>query len=121
MIQKTLFFVLGIFLVRCSNERIMDVGSGSDVVVTVTLTEKEGLQSVWLEANDENFEVIREEIEAFDQIVFGFTCAGEGEYSICVYGESDTICYVGYVENGYRPELEWTGQEIWITSFGVGY
>ena len=121
MIQKTLFFVLGIFFVRCSSERIMHVGSSSDVVVTVTLTEKEGLQSVWFEANDENFEIIREEIEAVDQIVFGFTCAGEGEYSICVYGESDTICEEGYVENGYRPELEWTGEEIWITSSGVGY
>ena len=121
MIQKTLFFVLGIFLMRCSSERIMDVGSGSDVVVTVTLTEKEGLQSVWFEANDENFQVSRDELEAVDQIVFGFTCAGEGEYSICVYGESDTICEEGYVENGYRPELEWTGEEILITSFGVGY
>ena len=121
MIQKTLFFVLGIFFVRCSSERIMHVGSGNDVVVTVSLTEKEGLQSVCFEANDENFEVSREEIEAVDQIVFGFTCAGEGEYLICVYGESDTICKGGYVENGYHPELEWTGQEIWTTSFGVGY
>ena len=109
------------FLVQCSSERIMHLGSVSDVVVTVTLTSKEGLQIVWLEASDENFQVSREELEAVGQIVFGFTCAGEGEYSICVYGESDTICYVGYVENGYRPELEWTGQEIWITSFGVGY
>jgi len=99
----------------------MDVGSGSDVVVKVTLTEKEGLQSVWFKANYENFEISREEIEAVDQIVFGFTCAGEGEYSICMYGESDTICEEGYVENGYRPELEWTGEEILITSFGVGY
>lgn len=121
MIQKTLIFVLGIFLARRSSERIIHVGSGNDVVVTVSLTEKEGLQSVWFEANDDNFEVSRKEIETVDQIVFGFTCAGEGEYSICVYGESDTICASGYVENGYRPELQWTGQELWTTSFGVGY
>ena len=99
----------------------MDVGSGSDVVVKVTLTEKEGLQSVWFEASDEKFQVSREELEAVDQIIFGFTCAGEGEYSICLYGESDTICNGGYVENGYRPELEFTGQEILTKSFGVRY
>jgi len=121
MIQKPLLFAMGLFLLQCQGDQTVYVGTGKDVMVTLNLADKERLLGIWFVTNYEKIEVSKEELDAVEQIVFGFNCEGEGEYSLCVQRDSDTICAGGYVENGYRPELEWTGLEIWTTSFGVGY
>ncbi len=119
---KQLFLILTIsILAGCSSDnRILELGKGDDVIVNLEVLDKTGITKIEFQANG-NIEVMNsDDLENHKIVSFGFENKGEGTFKVFVYSSNDMISSEHYVEGGYRPELTCTKKKIEVKEH-IGY
>ena len=107
-----------------SSEDVINIGNGSDVIVTVNINHKMDIEKIeFLTHQILNKAVIRSaELRMHNTIKYGLECGGEGTFKVCIYTKSDTICSEYYIEKGYSPVLSYSSSGIEeIESIGRTY
>ena len=88
---KQLFLILSISIVAgCSSDnRILELGKGDDVIVNLEVLDKTGITKVEFQANG-NIEVMNsDDLENYKIVSFGFENKGEGTFKVIVYSKKE--------------------------------
>ena len=121
IINLLIFIIVTSVFVRCTNEdSILKLGSGDDVLVSIEVLNKEGINKIAFQANGSTEIASENDLKKYKNISFGFDGKGEGTFKVCVYSLNDTICSEHYVEGGYRPKLKCNAKSIDVESH-IGY
>ena len=121
IINLLIFIIVTSLFVRCTNEdSTLKLGSGDDVLVSLEVLDKEGINKIEFQANGTAEIASENDLKTYKNISFGFDGKGEGTFKVCVYSMNDTICSEHYVEGGYRPRLKCNAKSIDVESH-IGY
>ncbi len=114
--------ICALCVMSCTNSRkeeskILNVGSGNDVTVTLTIKENTNIEKIEFYSGSDSVTIGKKDIELHDEFIYKFENKGEGTFTTCIFKLNDTICAVDYVEEGYRPKMEFVNDSLKMTYF----
>ena len=106
-----LILILNLLFSSCS-EAIEEYTSRDIVIVTLEINDVKKINKINFNGNETNISISKNDLINKKELKFKFPNSGEGVFNLCVENNIDTICVEGYVEGGYRPVLEFKGNEF---------
>jgi hypothetical protein len=111
---KILLWCAWFAMVSCnSDDRIEGLKSGEILVVTLDISDMDGIEEVSLNTNGNEVRISRDQMGDGKNIKLKTPLLGEGTYRICVYTKMSVLCNAeSFAEGGFRPKWKFENKKF---------